>query len=167
MEISSIEPVERTASQPASLRPAGCPERERTRRNKYRAPSAGVGCSDETCGSTNGACTKGYDAEGTSAHTARLKKDLLHFPRLEEPPAGHPRAVSGVPRPAPAGRICRRLQVRPVGMVPRHRGGRDRPGLSAHSHSAKTLWPIPGTGRGRAAGTTVYHPPSSYQRHHA
>ena len=46
MEISSIERVERTASQPASLRPAGCLEKERTRRKKYRAPSAGVGCSD-------------------------------------------------------------------------------------------------------------------------
>ena len=53
MEISSIERVERTASQPASLRPAGCPERERTRRKKKRAPSAGVGCSDETCGSVH------------------------------------------------------------------------------------------------------------------
>ena len=37
---------------PASLRPAGYPERERTRRKRYRAPSAGIGCSDETCGST-------------------------------------------------------------------------------------------------------------------
>ena len=42
------EQVEQTSSQPASLRPAGCPERERTRRKKYRAPSAGVGCSDKT-----------------------------------------------------------------------------------------------------------------------
>ena len=58
---------------PASLRPAGRPEKERTQRSKYLAPSAGVGYSDETCGSTNGACTRGYDAEGTSAHTARLK----------------------------------------------------------------------------------------------
>ena len=64
---------ELAASQPASPRPAGCPEKEQTRRGKYRAPSAGVGCSDETCGSTNGACTRGYDAEGTSAHTAWLK----------------------------------------------------------------------------------------------
>ena len=63
----------RTNCQPASLRPAGCPEKDRTRRRKYRAPSAGVGYTTETCGSTNGACTRGYDAEGTSAHRARLK----------------------------------------------------------------------------------------------
>ena len=39
------------------------------------------------------------------------------------------------------------------------RWDRERPGLSAHRHSAKALWPVPGSGRGRAAGTTVYHPP--------
>ena len=44
------EQVEQTSSQPASLRPAGCPQRERTRRKKYRAPSAGVGCSNTTDG---------------------------------------------------------------------------------------------------------------------
>ena len=41
-----------------------------------------------------------------------------------------------------------------------------RPGLSAHSHPAETLWPIPGSSTGRAAGTTVYHPPSARQGHH-
>ena len=71
--VQSSKSNELPASQPASPRPAGCPDKERTRRSKYHAPSAGVGCSDETCGSTNGACTGGYDAEGTSAHTARLK----------------------------------------------------------------------------------------------
>ena len=38
MEISSFERVERTASQPKA---AGCPERERTSRSRYRAHSAG------------------------------------------------------------------------------------------------------------------------------
>ena len=98
---------------------------------------------------------------------SRRRRNRRGTPGLEEPPPGHPRAVSRGRRHAPVGRVCRRLQVRPVGTVPRHRGERDRPGLSAHRHSAKALWPIPGSGRGRAAGTTVYHPPSSYQRHHA
>ena len=71
--VQSSESNELPASQPASPRPAGCPEKERTRRSKYCAPSAGVGCSDGTCGSTNGACIRGYDAEGTSACTSRLK----------------------------------------------------------------------------------------------
>ena len=75
--VQSSESNELPASQPASLRPAGCPERERTRRKKYRAPSAGVGCSDETCESTNGACTRGYDDKGKSAHTAWLKNASL------------------------------------------------------------------------------------------
>ena len=71
MEISSIEQVERTASQPASLRPAGCLERERTPRNKYRDPSAGVGCSEETCGSKNGACTRGHVCPYCSAEKSK------------------------------------------------------------------------------------------------
>ena len=62
---------------PASLRPAGCPERERTRRKRYCALSAGIGCSDETCGSTTGACIRGYNDEGTSARTARLRNTIL------------------------------------------------------------------------------------------
>ena len=42
--VQSSESNELPASQPASPRPAGCPEKERTRRCKYRAPSAGVWC---------------------------------------------------------------------------------------------------------------------------
>ena len=64
MEISSIERVER---------PAGCPEREQTRRKRYRAPSAGNGCSDDTCGSTKGACIRGYDDEGPYCSAEKYK----------------------------------------------------------------------------------------------
>ena len=67
--VQSSESNELPASQPA-----GCPEKERTRRSKYRAQSAGVGCSDGKCESTTGACIRGYDAEDTPARTARLKK---------------------------------------------------------------------------------------------
>ena len=165
MEISSIERVERTASQPASLRPAGCPEREQTRRKKYRA---GVGCSDETCGSTTGACIRGYYDEGTSARTARLRHarltPLSKIGRITcTPPTS---SVWSTTTRSSGKNMPKRFQARSVGTVPRHRGGRDRQGLPAHSHPAETLWPIPGSGRGRAARTTVYHPPSTYQGHH-
>ena len=140
MEISSIERVEQTSSQPGSLRPAGCPERERTRRKKYRA---------------------GYDDEGTSAHTARLRNArLTPLSKIGRTTCMTPMSSVWSTRTR-VGRICRRFQARPVGTVPRHRRGRDRPGLSAHSHPAETLWPLPGSGRGRAAGTTVYHLPSA------
>ena len=72
--VQSSESNELPASQPTSPKPAGCLEKARTRRSKYHAPSAGVGCSDGTCGSTTGACSRGYDAEDTPARTARLKK---------------------------------------------------------------------------------------------
>ena len=40
--------------------------------------------------------------------------------------------------------IRRKLQAGSVGAVPPHQRGRDRPGLSANSHPAEALWPIPG-----------------------
>ena len=77
--VQSSESNELPASQPASPKPAGCPEKEQTRRSKYRAPSVGIGCSDGICESTTRACIRGYDAEDTPARTARLKKPK-HIP---------------------------------------------------------------------------------------
>ena len=44
-----------------------------------------------------------------------------------------------------------------------HRGGRERPGLSADSYFAEALWPIPGRSQRGAAGSTIYHPHSSHE----
>ena len=50
-----------------------------------------------------------------------------------------------------------------MGAIPPHRGGRDRPGLSADSYFAEALWPIPGRSQRGAAGNTIYHPHSTHE----
>ena len=71
-------------------------------------------------------------------------EDVLHLPGLEEPSAHNSRAVCGGRRPVGPGGIGCRIQAGSMGAIPPHRGGRDRPGLSAHIHFAEALWPIPG-----------------------
>ena len=59
-------------------------------------------------------------------------------------------------------RRCR-VQAGSMGAIPPHRGGRDRPGLSADSYFAEALWPIPGRSQRGAAGNTIYHPHSTHE----
>ena len=66
--VQSSESNELPTSQPASPKPAGCPEKERTRRSKYRAPSAGIGCSDGICESTT-------DRDATPTESELAKSD--------------------------------------------------------------------------------------------
>ena len=104
--VQSSESNELPASQPASRKPAGCPEKEPTRRSKYRAPSAGIGCSDGICESTTGACIRGNKAEDTPAHTAQLPVRWWRHPCSSARPTSG-RVHSGPPTgPPPSGSLC-------------------------------------------------------------
>ena len=90
-------------------------------------------------------------------------QDVLHLPGLEEPSTHDSRSVFRGRRPVGPGGIRCRIQDGSMGAIPPHRGGRERPGLSADSYFAEALWPIPGRSQRGAAGSTIYHPHSSHE----